>query len=126
MKDSKNNSVTQSDFMLFKQEMKHEYDLFINNVNNNIKSTIREQINIIGKWVIGFVSVFILAFWTYFEFMSNSLDQLSSERIARMERIEDAILISVNQAIRSKDKKENITNNSPTLNKGKKAKRKGK
>ena len=109
-----------SDLSAFKQEMKYEYNLFISNINNSIKETIRGQLTTIGRWVIGMFTVFILGFWTYFELSTNKVDQVSSERIARMderiiymERIENAIMSSLRDSGFLKNQKADIKKHSP-------------
>ncbi len=142
MADSKTDSVKQSDLLLFKneiksdlstfkQEMKHEYSLFINNVSNRID----EKLNKIARLVIGFVSVFVIAFWTYFEFSTDKVDQLSiarlssmDERLNRMQGIETAVISSLKASGLLTDKKEDIKQESTLspVKTGKKPIKKGK
>ena len=116
MADSKNDSVTKADFQLLKQEMKHDYSLFVNNVSNRID----EKLNKMAKVVIGFVTIFIVAFWTYFEFTSDKVDQLSlarlasmDERLVRMETIEAGLLAIFQEAGIITDKKKDIKKYNP-------------
>ena len=115
MADPNNSSVTKADFQLFKQEMKHEYSLFTNNVKNNIRDAIKEQLFVIKTITIVVVPAFIVAFWTYFEFTSDKVDQLSlarlasmDERLVRMETIEASLLAIFKEAGIITDKKKDI------------------
>ena len=106
------------DLSAFKQEMENGYKLFIGEVSNNVKNTIKEQLNTIRNITVTFVSVLILGFWTFFEFMDNKREQLHGERIARIEQIDRsnservvrmdeihaAIMSSLNQSRTDKDK----------------------
>ena len=96
MSDSKKDSVTQVDFMLFKQEMKHEFqlfqesmsnkfDLYLSQIESKTSDTINNRMYAIGKVVVGLFTIFVLAFFTYFEWMRTKVDQVNSDRIALLE-----------------------------------------
>ena len=104
MQESKHQAVTQADFILFKQEMKNDYDLFqekvvgkfelyLSQIDSKTEAMINKRVDKIGKWVIALVSVFIISFFTYFEYMHGSIEQINSER---MSRIEEAVMASMN------------------------------
>ncbi len=96
MSDSKKDSVTQADFMLFKQEMKHEFqlfqesmsnkfDLYLSKIDSKTADIINKRLDILGKWVLAVGTIFVVGFFTYFEIMRTKVDQVNSDRIALME-----------------------------------------
>ena len=89
-------AVTQQDFELFKQEIKHENQLFQEGINNKfelylseldkkIETVIDNRLGKITKWVVGLFTVFVVAFFTYFEFIRTRIDQINDDRMARVE-----------------------------------------
>ena len=109
MADSKTEAITQADFTLFKQEMKadftlfkqemkadfnlfkddisNKFELYLSQIDSKTEAMINKRVDKIGKWVIGLGTLFVLAFFTYFEVMRTKVDQVNSERIALMENI---------------------------------------
>ncbi len=105
--DSKKEPVTQADFSLFKQEMKHEFmsfkkdmkhefmsfqdnmngqfKLYLSQIDSKTAEVINKHVDKFKWWAVGIGSLFVIAFFTYFEVMRTKVDQLNSERIARVE-----------------------------------------
>ena len=85
MPDSNKEPVTQADFALFKQEMKHEFELYLSRIDSKIAEVINKHVDKFKWWAVGLGSLFVIAFFTYFEVMRTKVDQLNSERIAKVE-----------------------------------------
>lgn len=81
--------VTQKDFELFKQSIDHRFELYLSKIDEKIKETISDKLNTAIKWVVGvttsIVTIFLICFVSYFEFMRNKVDQVNSERISQVE-----------------------------------------
>ena len=138
MADSKTDAVTQQDFILFKQEIKSEFKLFKQEIKSNFKEfqsdinnkfelylskvdsktddLVNKRVDKIGKWVIALGTLFVIAFFTYFEVMRTKVEQVNSERMARLE---DAILASMSHKITS-DHNKRKDNKTPILSTTKK------
>ena len=103
--------VTQQDFELFKQEIKHENQLFQESINNKfelylseidkkIELVINGRLEKIGKLVAWIVGIFVLAFFSYFEYMRTKVDQMNDNRLVRVEQaLEDIVFASVGKSV---------------------------
>ena len=140
MADSKTGAVTQADFVLFKQEMKSEFTLFkqemkseyrsfqeeiktkfelyLSQIDSKTETMINKRVDKIGKWVIGLGTLFVIAFFTYFEVMRTKVEQVNSDRMARLE---DVILASMSHKMTS-GQEQRKDNKNPILSTSKKIK----
>ncbi len=105
MAEPKTNAVTPQDFALFKQEMKHEFQLFQRDIKDSIIEVIDNKFRERTRLEVGLITIFVIAFFTYFEYTHSAIERVNNDRMARLE---DALLASMNQKlIGSQDKKDN-------------------
>ena len=84
-----------SDFALFKQEMKSEYKSFQDSIKSDITDVISRKINQMATIVVGFISLFIIAYAAYFEYTHNSINKINHERA--FSDMEKNIMAIINQ-----------------------------